>query len=241
MSNQRNHLVAALPTPERRRFAAQAERVELKSGQVLMDVTDRPRYAYFPEGGLISLVGQTSEGRVVELLHTGREGMVGISILLHGDAAIARAVAHIPATACRVRADVLRDELRHSPSLEKLLLRYSYTLFRQLAQSMTCISVHSSERRFARWLLEVHDRVGDTTIELTQATIADLLSVQRGLVSSTAADWQDAGLIRVRHGKIRVVNRAGVEARACECYAAIKAEQAGLDEALSRTGTKGDT
>jgi len=208
--------------------------VELTPGQVLMDVTAQPRFVYFPEGGLIALLGDTHEGRSVALVHTGSEGMIGISTLLLGEAAVARAVVQIPAPACRVRATLLRAELNRGGTLQPVLLRYGYTLFRQMAVSMTCVALHAMPQRLARWLLEAHDRVGDAAIEITQEKIADLLAVQRGGISELAANWQDDGFIRVRHGRIRVIDRPQLEALACECYAMNRAEVAGLDEALNR-------
>src|SRR5205823_1246492 len=130
---------------------ARLEKVHLTRGQTLIDRGDRPRYAYFPHGGMLSLLGGTVHGQMVELAQVGAEGMAGISIVLCGTFTPWRVMVQIPTSAWRIRAAALLIEIKRRGGLDDLLLRYACRLASQLSQSVVCHSFHTIRQRLSRW------------------------------------------------------------------------------------------
>ena len=182
---------------------------------------------------MLSLLGGASSHRMLELAHVGDEGMAGISIALQGAWAPHRVMVQIPTAAWKIKAEALREELNRRGALQDLLLRYTYTLLRQVSQSVVCHTYHTIPQRLSRWLLSARDRIDSDTLQLTQTFVADLLGVRRTGVSAAEQELQDQDVIRIRHGKLRILNRRRLEALACECYGVDKAETGTLHEALS--------
>jgi CRP-like cAMP-binding protein len=164
------------------------------------------------------------DGTVVELATVGNEGMVGLPVFLGGDTMPLKAFVQIPGDAMRMKADVFKDSVNQGSPLHGLLQRYTQALFNQVAQSTACNRVHSIEERCCRWLLMTRDRVESDGFPLTQEFLSQMLGVRRPSVSVVAAILQKAGLIRYSRGRITILDREGLEAAACECYAIIKQE-----------------
>jgi CRP-like cAMP-binding protein len=153
----------------------------------------------------------------------GNEGLVGLAALLGAEGSESQTLAEIPGTALRLPAAVLVAAVDAQPALRRLLLRYTQAYLTQVAQGAACNRLHGIEARCARWLLMTHDRVGGSdAFPLTQEFLAIMLGVRRAGVSVAAGALQDAGLIRYRRGGIRVLDRAGLEAAACECYGVVR-------------------
>jgi CRP-like cAMP-binding protein len=104
------------------------------------------------------------------------------------------------------------------------MLRYTQATLTQISQSSVCNRAHSIDERCARWLLMTHDRVDGDRFELTQEFLAEMLGVRRPSVSTAASILQQAGFIRYSRGRVEVVDRAGLESAACECYGVIRRE-----------------
>ena len=213
-----NRILTALSDDERARLTRHLERVRLPSGKILYNVGDRVEHAYFPLGGVVSLLASTAGGAAAEVAMVGNDGVVGMPILLPVNVAPYQVLVQIAAEAFRLRADVFLAEFRRDGSLQEAVMEHLQELIGQLAQSGACNRFHSASQRLCRWLLMSHDRVQTDTIPLTQEFIGHMLGADRKRVSAAAAKLQDAGVIRQRHGQIKILNRRGLESRSCECY-----------------------
>jgi CRP-like cAMP-binding protein len=216
-----NLLLGALPQRDRATLAAHLEPVPLPLGQVLHEPNVPHTHVYFPFAGVISIVSDMDRG-TVEVMTVGREGILGVPIILESDSAALRAFVQVEGHGARIAAERLPAALAAVPALRRLLLRYAQSLFDQVAQSVACNRLHTLEERCARWLLMVHDRVGEETLPLKQAFLAEMLGVHRPAVTLAAGALQRAGLIRYSRGKVHVLDRAGLENASCACYAIVR-------------------
>ena len=218
----RNELLAALPRGAYLRLLAQLESVSLPLGASLYNSGESIGHVYFPEDALVSLVTHMRDGATVEVGLIGRDGMVGIPVLLGDDIAFETAVVQIAGTALRMPSAAFKEFIKggRSALLTRLLL-YTRVLMKQVAQTAACNGRHTAEKRLARWLLMCHDRAGSDELALTQEFISDMLGLRRAGVSSAAVSLQQEGFIRYSRGRVQILNRKALEAFACECYAAV--------------------
>jgi CRP-like cAMP-binding protein len=223
-SARRNRLLAALPPAEYEALLPALEAVELKAGMALYESGRSQPYLYFPESGVVSLLYLLEDGSSTEIALSGHEGVVGISLFMGGGATPSRAVVQIAGRAWRLRAAAMRKTLDRGGALQPLLLRFTQALITQMTQTGVCNRHHSVDQQVCRWLLLALDRLDTREIAMTQERIAQLLGVRREGVTEAAGKLQAAGAIEYRRGRIRVLDRAGLEQRACECYAAVRAE-----------------
>jgi CRP-like cAMP-binding protein len=219
----KNLILAALPHREYARLLADMESVSLSPGEKLYKSGDAIEYVYFPGHGLVSLVTHMNDGTTVEVGIIGRDGMVGIPVLLGDDIAFEEAVVQIEGGAMRMRSEVFKDGLRenHNPLLTGLLL-YTRALMRQVGRTAACNRIHTVEERLSRWLLMCHDRMESDELPLTQEFISNMLGTRRASVGTAAMGLQTEGLIRYSRGHISVLDRAGLEETSCECYQAAR-------------------
>jgi PAS domain S-box-containing protein len=224
-SPKQNRILAALSAKEYVRLVDDLELVSLERGQVLYEPGDIPDCVYFPTTCIVSRIFTTENGSSAELAMTGDDGVVGISLILGGETIIYRVDVQIPGNAYRLKAEIMRWELDQGGELQRLSLRYTQALMTQMAQSVVCNRHHSVDQQLCRWLLLNLDRVSGDQLDITQERIANTLGVRREGVTEAAGHLQAAGLIRYRRGHITVVDRPGLEARVCECYATVKAEE----------------
>ena len=217
-----NRLIASLPRRERAGFVALCEPIELAYGEMLCDADVRYDAAYFPLRGAIALVAEVGNHPALEIGLIGNEGMLGATLALGIDAAPVRAVVHSPGIALRVGIVAMRGALRDHPALARALAAYVYVLVAQLGQTAACARFHPVEARLARWLLMTHDRAHANDFRLTHQQLADQLGVLRSAVTIAAGALHDRELIRYSRGTIRVLERDGLEAFACECYGAMR-------------------
>ncbi len=216
-----NHLIEVLSPAAKARMMARLEPVDLAFGDVLCEADQPFRHIYFPLSGFVSLVATVGVHPPLEMGLIGNEGMLGATLILGVPVAPLRGVVQGPGTALRMSAPDLRLELKASPSLVRTLQRYLYVLSAQLAQTASCTRFHEIEARLARWLLMTHDRAHGDHFHLTHQFLANMLGVQRSAVTIAAGGLQGRGLIHYTRGEIRILDRAGLEGRACECYAAV--------------------
>ncbi|HEY0098044.1 MAG TPA: Crp/Fnr family transcriptional regulator [Pyrinomonadaceae bacterium] len=213
-----NKLLASLPREEYARLNRHLEPASLKKGKIIYYAGNPVREAYFPLGGMISLVSTTEEGYGVEVAMIGNEGMAGVSAILRGISAPYQVMVQIPGNAMRIKSELLIREFARGEQLNNLLLRYTHTLVSQISQSAVCNRFHTAEARLCRWLLTSHDRVGADTLNLTQEFLAYMLGSPRTSVTLIAGKLQGQKLIRYSRGKIKILDRAGLERGSCECY-----------------------
>jgi CRP-like cAMP-binding protein len=164
------------------------------------------------------------DGASAEIAVVGNEGIIGIALFMGGETTPNRAVVQSAGHAFRLKGQLLKDEFNRSGVLQYLLLRYTQALLTQMAQTAVCNRHHSVDQQLCRWLLLSLDRLSSSTLTMTQELIANMLGVRREGVTEAAGSLQNAGLIHYSRGRIDVLNRPGLEARACECYAVVKKE-----------------
>ena len=217
-----NRLLASLTQADSATLAPYLRPVMLRAEEVLFHPGDEIDVVHFPCGAaVVSLVSVLQDGRGAEAATIGREGAVGGIVSGGRKPAFCRASVQIAGPALRLESAHLEEAKSRSLALRDSFSRYADCLLAQLQQSVVCNAVHPLEARLARWLLTTHDRVGDAELRLTQDAMAEMLGARRTTVSPVAGALQRRGLIMYRHGRVRVLNRAGLRAAACECHAAV--------------------
>jgi CRP-like cAMP-binding protein len=219
----RNRLLGALPPGEVRRLKPHLELFELTKGEVIYNAGDTICYAYFPERGMISMLSTTSGGDTIGVGVAGFEGMIGGALALKGRQIPFRAVVQIPGLAWRIRAEILREEFRHCGATHDLMLLHTNAVLTQVTQSAVCNHFHTARQRLCRWLLVSLDHSEEDTLPLTQEHISMILGIQRSRVAAITSGLQRQGLISYRWGRLKILDRAGLEAASCECYRVDKA------------------
>ncbi|WNF48005.1 Crp/Fnr family transcriptional regulator [Pseudomonas sp. SG20056] len=217
-------LIEGLPSKQRKQLLNGCEPVDLVFGNVLHEANQPIRHVYFPLSGFVSLVTTLDGHQPLEMGLIGNEGMLGATLALGIGQAPMRAVVQGSGSALRISSQLFKQELLSSPALLRALKRYLYVVMTQLSQSAACTHFHEIEPRLARWLLMTHDRAHADHFHLTHEYLADMLGVRRSGVSIAAAAMQARGLISYSRGEIHILDRAGLELAACECYAALQAD-----------------
>ena len=213
-------MIELLPSSSRSRLLAICEPVDLAMGEVLGEVGAPTRHVYFPTVGFVSLVTAIKGRPMLEVGMVGREGMLGAQLVLGVDTAPLHAVVQGGGAAWRIGALEFSRELMRSAPLQRGLNRYVYVTMTQLASAASCLRFHQIEPRLARWLLMTQDRAHSDSFHITHEFLAYMLGVRRVGITTAASVLQREGLIRYRRGEIQVLNRRGLKAAACSCYAA---------------------
>ena len=221
---RQNHLLAALPAAERERLYPDLELVPLPLGDVLYESGKQLQHVYLPTDSIVSLLYVMADGASAEIAVVGNEGIIGIALFMGGESMPNRAVVQSAGHAYRLKGQLVKEEFNRSGALQHLLLRYTQALLTQMAQTAVCNRHHSVDQQLCRWLLLSLDRLASNELVMTQELIANMLGVRREGVTDAAGKLQKAGLIKYGRGRITVVDRVGLEARTCECYAVVKKE-----------------
>lgn len=221
---RQNHLLAVLPVADFERLLPHLKLVPLPLGEVLYESGIELRYVYFPTDSIVSLLYVMEDGDSAEIAVVGNEGVIGISLFMGGETTPSRAVVQSAGHAYRLRGQTLKQEFIRGAAMQHLLLRYTQALLTQMAQTAVCNRHHSLDQQLCRWLLLSLDRLASNELVMTQELIANMLGVRREGVTEAAGKLQQAGLIHYSRGHITVIDRAGLEARTCECYAVVKKE-----------------
>lgn len=224
-----NLLLMALPAGDLERLRPAMEAVWLPAGKVLHEPGEKLSHVYFPATCLASLVCLMEDGATPEVSLIGSEGMIGLAALTGGERVAHRAVVFAEGHAYRLRAEAIRAALgraggRRRGALNLVLLRYLQALLTQMSQTAVCNRQHAIPQQLCRWLLFCVDRSGSSELSMTHEQIAGLLGVRREGVTEAAGRLQAAGLIQYQRGHITVLDRAGLEARCCECYRVVRKE-----------------
>jgi CRP-like cAMP-binding protein len=221
---QQNHLLAALPPKEYGHLAASLELVSLPLGYVLYESGSVLHHVYFPTTAIVSLLCVMLNGASTEIAVVGNEGVTGLALFMGGGSMPHRAVVQSAGYAYRLQGPLLKDEFNHSQRLQQLLLHYGQALMTQITQTAACNRHHSLNQQLCRRLLMNLDRLPCDELVMTQEMISNMLGVRRESVTEAAGKLQRAGLIQYSRGHIKVINRTGLEANVCECYAIVKKE-----------------
>lgn len=221
---RQNRLIAALPAEDYARIAPVLELVPIPLGHSLYEPGTRMHHVYFPIDSIVSLLCVMEDGGSAEIAVVGNEGIVGVSLFMGGETTPSRAVVQSAGHAYRLKSRILKDEFYRAGPFQRLLLHYTQALLTQMAQTASCNRHHSLDQQLCRWLLLSLDRLPSNKLVMTQELIANMLGVRREGVTGAAGKLQQAGLITYHRGQISVLDRPGLEARSCECYAVVKRE-----------------
>jgi len=213
-----NRILRSLPPSEYEQLLPHVELVRLRIGQVLHEPGDEMHYVYFPNHGVLSMLTVLESGEAVEIATVGNEGIADLSVFLGLKVATSRLINQVPGEVWRLERASFLQLVSQCPGLRAGLGFYMVAMFTLVSQSAACNRLHSLEERCARWILMTHDRVDADTFPLTQEFLSTMLGVRRPSVTVAAGMLQKAGFITYSRGNMTVVDRAALEASACECY-----------------------
>lgn len=219
-----NWLLDALPAGAYERLGGNLEPVPFSLGEVIYESGAQMESVYFPTTSHVSLLYTMINGATAEMGLVGNEGVVGISLFMGGDTTPNRAVVQGAGNALKLQAKAMREEFSRGSEFQHLLLRYTQALITQISQTAVCNRLHSVEQRLCRWLLMTRDRTQSDELEMTHEFISNMLGVRREGVTNAAQALQKQGLISYVRGRIKILDRKGLGASACECYAVVKEE-----------------
>jgi CRP-like cAMP-binding protein len=217
-----NQFLASLPQDEFVRIRPHLHPVTLAPEQMLIAADAPIEHVYFPESGLVSLIHRLKDGGTIEIAMIGSESLVGAHEVIGASLLTAEALVQLRGSALRMPVSVLRAEAERSHELRQLLLRHFQALFVQVSQSAACHGRHVLEERLALWLLMAQDCVGGNELAVSHETLSMILGRRRAGVTVAASTLKAAGLIQNRPGRITILDRAGLEGAACECYEFIR-------------------
>jgi CRP-like cAMP-binding protein len=227
-----NKLLAALPRREYQRLIPSLEEIPLVFEKVLYEPGDSILDVYFPTSGIVSLLAGVEDRATLEVGLVGREGMVGVPIFMGVNTSLNHAVVQGAGSALSMKATVFRKECDNGGPLPGLLRRYTHSLLTQISQSAVCNRFHRVDARLARLLLMTRDRMGADEFQLTQEFLSNMLGTRREGVNKAAGLLQEQHLISYTRGALTILNGAGLEAIACQCYRIIKEEYDYLPSAI---------
>lgn len=217
-----NRLLATLPRETYQQALSRAKRLLLPAGEVVCEPGRAAECVYFPTTGVLSSVVTLNDGSIIEAAMIGNEGMAGLAAVVDQYASPYRVVQRVEGEVLRLGAFEFKCLLEANQTLREIVGRYVLTLLQQHAQNAACNLHHKIDERMCRWLLTTSDRVGRDGFRVTQEFLSDMLGVSRQSVNVTAGQLQQGGMIAYRRGNMRITDRQGLEAAACECYGATK-------------------
>ena len=197
----------------------------MPQGTVFLEPGEPIRQIYFPQSGMISLLVVTRDGSMIETSTIGREGAVGLHRALGERRSFTRVNVQIPGRFSTIAAHIFQEVARDDLAIREMIARYTEVLWAEAQQNAACNAVHDASARLCRWLLQSSDRVESDQLPLTQDFLAQMLGVRRTTVTLLAQELQKQGIIKYSRGKMAILDRIGLEQRACECYPAIQQEK----------------
>ncbi len=219
-----NRLLGALPDTAFARLRPDLEAIELQLGSVLYEPGSLLRHVYFPTSAIVSLLYVMDDGGSAEIAVVGNDGLIGMSLFLGGGTTSSRAIVQNAGACYRIAVPAFMAEFERHDELHLLLLRYTQALLTQMVQTAACNRHHAIDRQFCRWLLLSLDRLPSNELTMTEKLIANMLGLTVAAVMKLADELQALGLLTHKGGQIRVIDRAGLEKKSCECYRVVKAE-----------------
>lgn len=221
-----NFLLASLPANERARMLPHLEEITLRYDTTILPLGETIHYVYFPKSGIISLLAAAEESSALISCIIGREGMAGgLPLFLGAKTAPVRAIVQGDGTALRMKATDFVNECRNGGALPDMVMRFTYSIVVQLLQSTACYRFHSVDKRLARWLLMTGDRMQSDNFKMTQEFLSNLVGVRREAVVGAAGILRRKNLISYVRGQMAIIDRPGLEAAACRCYAFVRNEE----------------
>jgi CRP-like cAMP-binding protein len=218
-----NRLLASLSPEDFAALQPHLEPVSLDMRQVLIAPNEPIEHIYFPEQGMSSVTNNSSGGKI-EVGVVGREGMVGLPIVLGIDQSPYEHFMQIPGHGWRMAAHDLEQAMAQNRSLHHQFLRYAQASHVQVSETAFANANSDIEARLARWLLMCHDRVDGNDIPLTHEFIAMMLGVRRPGVTVALHVLEGMHVIQAKRGMITVLDREKLEELANEAYGLPEAE-----------------
>jgi CRP-like cAMP-binding protein len=219
-----NSLLATLPVDARERIFPCLDLIPLRAGQVLYERGEKLQYIYFPTTAIISLQYGSADGASSEIAGVGREGMLDISLYTGSETAFAKATVKVAGQGFRIDAALIYAEIKRSAVIMRIFLRYTQALFTQVSLTVVCNRYHSVEQQLCRWILLALDRAPEGGLDLAPSALADMLGARQEIVAEIAESLREAGYLSFLSDHIRVICRAGLEAKVCSCYGLIRSE-----------------
>jgi CRP-like cAMP-binding protein len=231
-----NFLLGSLHDDDLVRIAPKLEKVELELGAVLYESGEKMDHIFFPTTAIISMLYIMENGGTAEIGVVGNDGVVGISLFLGGETTTSRAIVQSAGELLRMKAKDLKSEFKKDERFRELLLRYTQAILTQISQTAVCNRLHSIDQQLCRWLLLSHDRLHSDKLVMTHDLISNMLGVRREGITLAAKKLAARKLIANKRGTVTVIDRHGLEAASCECYAIVNAEYNRLlGRGISRT------
>ena len=221
---RQNHLLASLPDAQWAQWQANLQYVDLALGQILYEAGDTLSHVYFPTTAIVSLLYVMRDGQSAEIAVVGNEGVIGVSLFMGGESTASRARVQSAGGAFRLAAALMKEAFNRGGPVLHVLLRYTQALMTQMVQTAACNKHHTLDQQLCRWLLLSLDRLQGTEMLMTPELIANMLGVSPATATAGANRLEAAGLIEYDRGRIRVLDRNGLEQRSCECYAVVRNE-----------------
>ncbi len=218
----RNRLLRLAPAAELEALQALFERGPLALDEIVVAANRPVEHVHFVESGTVSMITVMDDWTQIEVGLVGPEGFVGLPALLGSPTSPLEGLVQVGGESLRMAAGVFLEALAGLPGLRGLLLRYVDAFHVQVSQSAACNVRHNIEQRLARWMLMAHDRSDKDSFAMTQEFLSHMLGVQRPGVTLALGTLRRAGLIRQERGQLTVLDRPGLEAAACECYATVQ-------------------
>lgn len=217
-----NRILREIPKEEYEALVPHLEVMRFPMGRIVHDAGQEMHHVYFPNHGVLSMLTVLENGDVVEIATVGNEGMADLSVFLGLKVSQSRLLVQIPGDTLRINRQAFEELVPRLDGLRAGLGHFMVAMFTLVSQSAACNRLHPVEERAARWLLMTHDRVDADTFPITHEFLASMLGVRRPSVTVAAGMLQKAGLIAYRRGRMTVLDRTGLEAAACECYAIVR-------------------
>jgi CRP-like cAMP-binding protein len=222
---RQNRLLGALPAAELNLLIADLKSVPMPRGKVIYESGVESKHVYFPAAScIVSMLHVMEDGACAETATVGNEGMVGVTSFMGGGTTPSHAIVQSAGHAFQLAVETLKKDFARLTGLQHLLLCYTQALIRQMSQTAVCNRHHSVEQQLCRFLLSSADRLPTNELIVTQELIANMLGVRREGVTRAAGKLQALGFISYSRGRITVIDRPGLEAHVCECYAVVKKE-----------------
>lgn len=219
-----NYILKNLPDNEYELISPSLQEVSMRVGDIINCPDELIPFVYFPNNAMISVVASTPDGQLSEAGVVGREGLMGIGVVLGADTTPHENTVQLPGTALKMPTKIVREKFEQCPTFRRLLLRFTHAHMMQISQTALCNRLHKVEQRMVRWILLSHDRSDSNILPFTQELLAIMLGVHRPTVSAVAAKLKDDGYINYRRGKITVLDRKRLEEFSCDCYAVVNEE-----------------
>lgn len=218
VQKNRNRLLASLKADDFSSLSRHFREVSIRQGQFVEERGERVDAVHFPQTGMLSLVVEMPEDRTVEVGTVGSEGGVGLTVGIGSRVASVSALVQVSGTSLCIPASRFRAAAAQSQHLRDMIIRYTELQMGQIEQTAACNALHDVASRLSRWLLQTSDKINDDTIPFTREFLGKMLGVQRGTVTVAAANFEAAGFIRTRRGRIELLNKKALKKEACSCY-----------------------